>query len=355
MESNIKISVIVPVYNCEKYVSRCVESLINQTMKDIEIIIIDDGSQDKTVDIVEAYKIKDDRINLITKENSGVSDSRNRGIQLSKGKYIYFVDGDDWIDLNTLEVMYEIAEKNNIDIVMCTYIREFMDHSKKKNINLIENKVYEKEELNILHRRIIGPIGNEFSRPDSLDSIGSVCGKLYKKDLILKSNNKFVDLKEIGTAEDVLFNLVIFKYVKRFMFTERCFFHYWKKNDNSITTKYNFNMFEQWKNLFDYMCKFIESNDLDKTFYEALNNRICIGILGLGLNECKKDNKVSISQKVKNLKNILNDDIIINSYKNFDLKYFPIHWRIFYWFNKKRMASFSYGMLSIIEFLRKRI
>lgn len=355
MESNIKISVIVPVYNCEKYVSRCVESLINQTMRDIEIIIINDESEDKTLEILKSYEQKDNRIKLITKKNKGVSDSRNTGLRMAKGKYISFVDSDDWIDLNAFKIMYDIAEKKQTDIVMCSYIREFKNHSKSKDIGLEENKIYENEDLKLLHRKMIGPLKSEFSQPESLDSIGTVWGKLYRSDVIFDNNNQFVDLKEIGTAEDTLFNLILFKDVKKLVFTNKCFYHYWKENENSITTKYNSNMFEQWKNLFDYMDNFIKLNNLDSTFSEALNNRICIGVLGLGLNECKKDNNVSIIKKVKKIKTILNDEKIRASYGNFDLSYFPIHWKLFYFFNKKRMAFFSYIMVSVIDFLRKKV
>ena len=95
--SEPKVSVIVPVYNCEKYIERCMDSLINQTLADIEIIVIDDESKDTTFEILKEYEKKDKRIKLMTKKNSGVSSSRNKGMEIATGKYIAFVDGDDWI------------------------------------------------------------------------------------------------------------------------------------------------------------------------------------------------------------------------------------------------------------------
>lgn len=91
------VSIIVPVYNAEKYLDRCLKSIINQSLKDIEIILINDGSIDRSIEICNYYKIKDSRIKVIDKENTGVSDSRNIGIELAKGEYIGFVDADDWI------------------------------------------------------------------------------------------------------------------------------------------------------------------------------------------------------------------------------------------------------------------
>ena len=353
--SEPKVSVIVPVYNCEKYIERCMDSLINQTLADIEIIVIDDESKDTTFEILKEYEKKDKRIKLMTKKNSGISSSRNKGMEIATGKYIAFIDGDDWIDLDCLEKMYEVAEKNQTDIVICSYVREFKDHAKPKDIKLDENKIYQGEDLAVLHRRILGPIKEEFRNPESLDSIGSACGKLYKREIILKSGYRFIDLKEIGTAEDTLFNFMLFNEVTKISFIDKCFYHYWKENENSITTKYNPNLFNQWKNLFKYMEEFIKKNDLDNSFYESLGNRICVGVLGLGLNECKEDNNVSWRVKTKHLKTILNDKQIKEAYSKLELKYFPIHWKIFYCFNKYRIAFLSYMMLNTISILRKKI
>ncbi len=103
------------------------------------------------------------------------------------------------------------------------------------------------------------------------------------------------------------------------------------------------------------MIAFIETNNLDKSYENALNNRICMGVLGLGLNECSKANPASTVTKIKNIKNILSDSMISKSYEKFNVNKFSIHWKLFYIFNKKEMALPSYIMINIIEFLRKRI
>ena len=352
---NPLISVIVPVYNVEKYLNRCIDSILNQTFKQIEIILVDDGSTDNSPIICDEYSNKYENIKVIHKKNNRVAAARNDGIKIATGKYIAFVDGDDWIDLDCLEKMYEVAEKNQTDIVICSYVREFKDHAKPKDIKLDENKIYQGDDLAVLHRRILGPIKEEFRNPESLDSIGSACGKLYKREIILKSGYRFIDLKEIGTAEDTLFNFMLFNEVTKISFIDKCFYHYWKENENSITTKYNPNLFNQWKNLFKYMEEFIKNNNLDNSFYESLGNRICVGVLGLGLNECKEDNNVSWRVKTKHLKTILNDKQIKEAYSKLELKYFPIHWKIFYCFNKYRIAFLSYMMLNTISILRKKI
>lgn len=135
-----KVSIIVPVYNVEKYLRKCLDSLINQTLKEIEIICINDGSTDKSLEILEEYKNRDSRIILLNQENSGQSVARNRGIEIAKGEYIGFVDPDDWVDLDYYEKLYNAASTNNTDIAVGGIIR-VTGIKKKKFLN------FEKETL----------------------------------------------------------------------------------------------------------------------------------------------------------------------------------------------------------------
>lgn len=114
------ISVIVPVYNVENYISECLDSIINQTYKKLEIILVDDGSTDKSGDICEEYKIKDNRIKIIHQKNAGLSDARNAGIDIATGKYIQFIDSDDYIDKDMIETLYKLIVENNADISICS-------------------------------------------------------------------------------------------------------------------------------------------------------------------------------------------------------------------------------------------
>lgn len=351
----VNVSIIVPVYNTEIYLKRCIESLINQTFKNIEIIAINDGSTDKSLSILEKYKQKDCRIKVINNENLGVSNSRNKGISESCGKFIMFVDSDDWLDLDAVNIMYNKAINNNSDIVMCSYIREFENRSKAKVFDLDKEVVYEKESINLLNRQLIGPIDEELKSGENLDSLGSVWAKLYKSDVIKDNNIEFVNLQEIGTAEDSLFNIFLFKYINKVTFINNPLYHYWKDNLKSITSKYNPYLINQWHNLFAYMNSYIIENKLDESFSHALRNRICLSVLGLGLNECNKSNKSTIRKKINNIKKILEDDLIMKSYESFDISRFPIHWRIFYFLNKNRIAYLSFFMLSTIEFVRTKL
>lgn len=141
------ISVIIPVYNGEKYIKRCINSLINQTYKNIEIIIINDGSKDNSINIIKEISEKDKRIIIIDKENQGVSIARNAGIEKASGDYIMFVDVDDWVKTNMIEQMYKVIKKENVDIVKCNSINEFNNKATENKIsNSLVNKVLKKEE-----------------------------------------------------------------------------------------------------------------------------------------------------------------------------------------------------------------
>ncbi len=350
-----KVSIIVPVYNVESYLNRCLDSLINQSFDDIEIICINDGSTDSSLEILKEYEKKDSRVKIINQENQGLSGARNSGIEIAIGDYISFVDSDDWINLDMIKEMYQQANIENADVVICSYTREYSDKSRDKKFNMPEITIYNERDVSLkLHRKIVGPIREELANPDHTDSLVTAWGKLYKSSIIKENYIKFIDTKEIGT-EDCLFNVYLFKHIKKAVFINKSYYHYWKENSNSLTATHKANLKDKWINMYNYIKEFLDVNKYEPIFYEALNNRICMSTLGLGLNECNRANKISEINKIKNMKSILEDKYISDAFRNLELKYFPRHWRIFYRFNKNKSAFASYCMLNVIEFLRTRI
>ena len=123
MEESVKdvlVSIIIPVYNIENYLPKCIESIVTQSYNNLQVIIVDDGSIDNTAEIARLYAEKDDRIVLIQQRNSGVSSARNHGLKKAEGEYVMFVDGDDWIDRNTVEDMLSVVRKYNLDVKLKT-------------------------------------------------------------------------------------------------------------------------------------------------------------------------------------------------------------------------------------------
>ncbi|WP_227936341.1 glycosyltransferase family 2 protein [Alkalihalobacillus deserti] len=349
-----KVSIIIPIYNVESYLIRCLESLVAQKIREIEIIAINDGSTDKSLEILNEFAKKDHRIIVIDKENGGVSSARNAGIQLAKGEFIGFVDPDDWINVTMYQDMYQTAITDRADIVMCSYIREFGSHSKEKDFQLDEKVLYKDRDVQSkMMRRLIGPVNEEIASPELLDAWGTVWSKLYKTEIIKGNKVTFTDLSEIGTNEDSLFNIQAFYYAKSFVFVNKPYYHYWRANETSVTTGYKPLLIKKWLNLYGIIEGFLQEKELGKEFYIALNNRICLNTLGLGLNEMSESNRSSNFEKIRNLHSILHDERIQRSFKQFEMQYFSFVWRAFYFCAKTKRAVGLYFMLASIEKLRK--
>ena len=137
----IKVSIVIPVYNVQKYLHECLDSLINQTLKDIEIICINDGSTDNSLNILKEYALKDSRIKVIDKENEGQGIARNLGIELAQGEFIGFVDPDDWLEPEMLEMMYNQAKVLFSQVVICDYKKYFEDDNKYCDVNIFRKAI----------------------------------------------------------------------------------------------------------------------------------------------------------------------------------------------------------------------
>lgn len=176
---NIKVSIIVPVYNVENYVSKCLDSLVNQTLSNIEIIVINDGSTDNSIDIIKKYEQKyQDKMIVIDKKNEGVGEARNCGIKVAKGEYLGFVDSDDYVELNMFEKLYNKANENNSDIAICQFKNVDEDYNFLETETIyLDSNINTKTDLNQLIK--INP---------------APWNKIYKKDLFTKNDIYFTKL-----------------------------------------------------------------------------------------------------------------------------------------------------------------
>lgn len=210
------ISVIVPIYNTEKYLDKCLKSLIEQTIKDIEIICVNDGTTDNSQLIVDKYVKKYPQIiKSYIKENGGLSDARNYGIKKAKGKYIGFVDSDDWVEKNMFEDMLKYAESNNLDIVVCDTIMEYSDHSEILKSNL------------------------HYSNDDIRNYIIAypmACTRIIKKELL---TNEYLFTKGIF-YEDLCLTPTFVNKTNKIGFLEKPLYHYLQR-DSSIMNQKEFN------------------------------------------------------------------------------------------------------------------
>ncbi|MDY3266613.1 MAG: glycosyltransferase family 2 protein [Phocaeicola sp.] len=215
------ISVIVPVYRAENYISRCIDSLLKQTFHDFEILLIDDGSPDKSGDICDEYAKKDYRINVFHKKNGGVSEARQLGIDNAKGEYSIHVDPDDWVEPNMLELLYNEIKKNNADIV----ISDFFIERKDKTI-YVSQKIETNSSRDVLIQLLNGTLH------------GSCCNKLIKHSCYKKYNIIFpldiIRWEDLYVCCELLYNNIKVTYISKAFYHYDCF-----TNENSIIRKVN--------------------------------------------------------------------------------------------------------------------
>lgn len=345
MEQTPKVSIIVPVYNVERYLRQCLDSLVNQSYRNIEIICVDDGSTDASSKILEEYASTSSKVRVVRQENSGVSAARNAGFLFATGKYVMYVDSDDWIDLYTCEKAVFKAEEHGVDLVMWPYIREFPNHSSPKVI-FPEQRIFSETECRELHRRMMGLSGTELAHPENADALCPVWGKLYLRELIEQNNIRFEDLQRIGAYEDGLFNLYYFAHVKSALYIPDYLSHY--RKNTGMTSRYRKKLAAQWKTLFSDMRGYMEFEKCGSEFEAALNNRISLSIISLGLNAMALPNR----EAWKEIRAILSEKEYRAAVKALPMRYFPPHWWVFFACCKLNFASGVFFLLKCMERLK---
>lgn len=259
----LKVSIIVPIYNMEQYLNRCLESIINQTYENIEIILINDGSKDNSLEICKNYAKKDNRIMIIDQKNSGVSSARNSGLDKATGEYLAFVDPDDWIDKDGIEKMVDFELKQKCDIA-------FFDYK-------INNEIQKSEKVNLEYTK---ETKDEFIK---LLISGDVPGYLWRL-LIKKDITKKIKFKlDLPMAEDLVFILEILKNANSINKSNEAYYNYFL-TENSITRgsqKYIKNLHNTFM-----LNKYI--NDIYKE-YENIANTKHISEIGLYLLKMHRD------------------------------------------------------------------
>lgn len=313
-----KISVVLPVYNCEKYIDRCIDSIINQTYKNFEIILVNDGSTDNSLNLLKKYKKKDKRIILIDKKNEGVSVARNIAIDRSSGDYITFVDADDYLEKDALETMINLIKKEKVDILRTTYYKIKNDSIKFEKI--IYNGKIKLTPLN--KEKIIESILNQ-----SLHCYLWIL--LIKRDVIIK-NNIFFE-KELYVHQDIDYYLSLIINSKTIYFSDKLTYYYVYNESGS-------------KNLENARRNIISNINLSYILVEKLgyNYYNLINILSLNLifmyfSPLYKNNKEEFKQ-IYNM--LLNDNrfnkIVKNLDKNKAYKSMSPRYRIYFSLIKKK-------------------
>ncbi|MDH5092757.1 glycosyltransferase [Clostridium perfringens] len=315
---NIKISFIVPVYNVERYLSKCLDSLVNQTINEKEVIIINDGSTDNSLEICNMYKDKYDFIKIINQKNGGLSSARNNGIKNSKGKYIQFVDSDDYIDVNCGKIFVDLCEKNNLDIIRGKY------HTYNEEEGII------KQAINLKDFKYLNKVVN--SREYFLECIEceiyevTACIGLIKREFLLKNKVFFVEGIAMEDHEFTMKCLTINENAK-VMQIDYDFYTY-VRHGGSITTTPTTNKIIDIINNCNSMKLYASTLNLDQDLTKALNKAVS----SLFYQATSIYGRIDKNDR-KKVKSIMKDDILDFSIENSFSYYQKRKFLIFKYFN----------------------
>lgn len=329
------VSIIIPVYKTEPYLRKCLDSVCGQTDRDLEIIVINDGSPDNSKSILEEYLAVDHRIRIIDQENSGLSSARNAGLARASGEYVLFLDSDDWMDTDVCEKAIALAEAEQADIVMWSYYREYGTVSKPAYIFGTEPKVFRAGDPDFPYRMIVGPVEKELGMPQQIDRAVTVWGKLYRREII--GDALFVDTKIIGT-EDCLFNVQVFSRARTVAYLPDAMNHYRKDNTTSLTTGYDPKLADKWKENYNRIRRHLTQNDAPEIFFQALSNRMCCGLIGLGI-RLSSSTGMSNYEKRQEMKRILEMEHYRDALKQLNTSPMPVYWKLFFFHAKHKQAG----------------
>ncbi len=325
---NMKISIIVPVYNVENYLFRCVDSLVKQSYSDLEILLIDDGSTDQSSHQCDYFAKKFENITAIHKANEGLSSARNMGLKYATGEYVYFMDSDDWVESNYFEECAEEITRTQVDILFTPYIREYSNRSIRTEFYLKPNEVIKGDEKNRKYlRRLIGLSGSELRYPARVENMNTAWGKFYKIKVI--DGLFFVDTQKIG-SEDLWFNINAFYQANSCEYFNSVYYHYYKENANSLTKVSQSNLLDRYKVLYELINKFISDKELSLEYNVALNNRIILNLISVVQSQ---------SNSYRTLRSSLNDEVYQKAFKNFDFAQLSFPYKVFFLMCKEKWCA----------------
>lgn len=338
------VTVVIPVYNVERWLDRCVRSVVNQTYQDLEIILVDDQSPDSCPKMCEEWSQKDARIKVIHKKNAGLGMARNTGIANASGKYICFVDSDDYIEENTVEECVRAAEREQADAV-CYGNDKVLQTGKvvDRRRPSAPKSVYSGEEImSVLLPMMLG--SNPKTGEDWKLSLSS-CFCLFAMKPIIENNWRFVSEREI-ISEDYYSVLKLYQYLQKVVILDEIFYHY-TTNPTSLTQTFRKDRYEKIR------CFYIKMQDLAQEMGVAqeLDDGMCTTFLGLTIGCMKQivSSDECIKQKKTYLSQILSDDIFHKALKSHDFSGESIKKRVLYWSCLHRLVCVAYWIIWLRE------
>lgn len=294
MAENIKISVIMPVYKVEEYVGKAIESIQAQTLKEWEFLIVDDGTPDKSGEICDAYAAKDERIHVIHKENGGAPSARNVAIDIAKGEYMYFMDSDDWAEPTMLEDMYNLAKRDNAQLVVAGFYIDtyYTDTEYRQDDFVVADAVYPNKEA---FRK------NAYKLFDK-NLLYTPWNKLFESRYVMENNLRF----PTTFWDDFPFNVSVVRNIERVTVTSKQYYHFIRKRAESETAAYRPNMYEKREDEHGWMINlYKEWNVHNAESREMIARRYVERLIGCVENITNPKCALSYGEKRKQVKDML--------------------------------------------------
>ena len=339
-----KVSIIVPIYNVEKYLNRCIQSLLGQTLKEIEIILVDDGSPDKCPSMCEEYAKVDSRIKVIHKQNEGLGLARNSGLEIATGEYVAFVDSDDYVELTMYEDLFHEAMTSNADVVFAGFKTETQPGIWKDSNEVLQRMEWNGEEVKefMLDMIACAPYV-KLERKYQM----SVWHSIYRSSVIQNNNLRFPSEREV-VSEDIPFQVDFLQCIKKVVYLPKSYYYYCL-NGTSLTASFKPEKFVKYKTLFELLS--------EKVGGGKQQERVDRFFIGYSRSHLTHLIQSKIPNKRDWLKTDLNDDI----WRILSLRYSPsklsIYSRIFYYLIiKKRsiLLECYIWLITIMKLLTKR-
>ncbi|SMC98076.1 glycosyltransferase family 2 protein [Sporomusa malonica] len=327
-----KVSIIVPVYNVQEYLRRCIDSILKQTFTDYQLILVNDGSPDQCPAICDEYAASDKRIEVIHKKNGGLSSARLAGFQLAKGDYICFADSDDYLDECMIEKLYSSCVSEDADIALCGYYTA-NDNQAKAHKLPFDTNIIQKDE--ITSNFVLPIIGHIYSL-GYINLPGFLWLRLFKKEILDKKC--FVSEREFYT-EDVIFNLLIAPKCQRIAIVNIPLYYYWQ-NLQSLTNKYRKNLWKLLLNRYYFYVDYCQQNKLSEKAKDRLDFNL-FGSISFGIeNACRITNDKNLS--LAEIKSILDHSETTRLFKRIKSNLMTQGQKLFYFMCKYKMYQVLY-------------
>lgn len=336
-----RVSVIVPIYNVEKYLDRCMESLLNQTLKNIEIIMVDDGSPDLCPQMCDEYAKKDSRVKVVHKKNAGLGLARNSGLDIATGEYVAFVDSDDYVGLDMYKTLYDRAEANKCDAVYCGFRTEVRENKWVYSNEVDVDQLWKREDVQqFMLDMIASGVGIKAERLYQM----SVWHSIYKRSLIEENHFRFVSEREVA-SEDIPFQVDFLSKANTVAYVSKAFYSYCL-NGTSLTATLKPEKYARYKQL--RACLLSKSSDAE---YVSRVNRLFIGYTRSHLYDIINS---TWKHKVAMINEIQSDDIWEEVRRNYSPANLPFVSKSIYIFLLSSSAWLLYLLMCLLNAVRKR-